>query len=128
MNFKYISLFLCFTFLLCIEIDYDYELKLGKQVEEYINKNNLTSKESVTKQEFSDMFLDIITDGKGYTAGNDFKKLADFIFNQTGKEEVPVTSLRSMFNLTEMTLLYTLLNEQNETKETNNEKNESSDL
>ena len=125
MNFKYISLFLCFTLLLCAEVEYDYELKLTREVEEYINKNNLTSKAAITKKEFTDMFLDIITDGKSYTAGEDLKKLADSIFNKSGKEEIPVTSLRSMFNLTEMTLLYSSLNEQKETKETNNE---SSDL
>ena len=125
MNFKYISLFLCFTLLLCAEVEYAYQLKFTRQVEEYINKNNLTSKAAITKKEFTDMFLDIITDGKSYTAGEDFKKLADSIFNKSGKEEIPVTSLPSMFNLTEMTLLYSSLNEQKETKETNNE---SSDL
>lgn len=98
-----------FTLLLCQN---DYESKLHDQVEEYMKKNNFTEKATITRKEFVEMFMNVISNGQSHAgAGGLFEQVANKLADKVGKETLPTKEIPSLFNLTEMTLMYAELND-----------------
>ena len=111
------SLFIILSIIALIQSQNDYDSKLHDQVEEYIKKNNFTEKATITRKEFVEMFINVISNGQSHAgAGGLFEQVANKLADKVGKETLPTKEIPSLFNLTEMTLMYAELND-DDTKE-----------
>ena len=108
------SLFIILSVIALIQSQNDYDSKLHDQVEEYIN---FTEKATITRKEFVEMFMNVISNGQSHAgAGGLFEQVANKLADKVGKETLPTKEIPSLFNLTEMTLMYAELND-DDTKE-----------
>lgn len=109
-------LFFIFTLTVCQD---DYDAKLHEQVVDYMKKNNLTEKETISRKDFVEMFMNVISNGQTHSGnGGLFEKVANKLVDKVGKETVPTKDIDSLFNLTEMTLMYAELSDDDDnTKE-----------